>query len=296
MTDHPDLEALSASLDGEGDGAVTGHIAACPRCRGTRARLEAARHAVAQPVLPASDVVREEAISAALAAAGSWGRDEEPAPVAAPTPAPAPPAAAPVHRVSVPPPRRWWMGGAAAAAVVAVVVGAAALIGQQPSGNSNTALSGSPPAAERAVDGAAGGSGDSGGGGAGSAPLAPTAAGGLDLGDVASVEALKARLATAQGSAAAAFGGSVNAQTAGPPTTVVPGAPVGREVGTFVCEVEARSARPQVGQVVTSANLRYQGVPAVALQFSPTVQDPVVRLLVLAPGQGCRLLAETTIP
>jgi anti-sigma factor RsiW len=288
MTDHPDLEALSASLDGEGDAGATGgvaaHVAACPRCRTTRARLAAARDAVAQPVLPASDVVREQAIAAALAAAAT------PA-------APAGPAgpAAPIRQVAER--RRWWLGGGAAAAVLAVAVGTAALVGQQPADDSNTALSGRAPAAETLQDSAAGGSASGSGAGAAApaAPLAPTgearaatsAVGGLELGDVADVAALKSRLATAQGGAAASFGGSANPGA---------GASVAREVGTRVCEVEARMARPQLGTVLTSANLRYQGIPAVALQFSPTVQDPVVRLLVLAPDQGCRLLVETTVP
>ncbi|MGH9280444.1 MAG: hypothetical protein ACRD12_20410, partial [Acidimicrobiales bacterium] len=67
-----------------------------------------------------------------------------------------------------------------------------------------------------------------------------------------------------------------------------------RQVGTRVCEVEARTARPQLGPVAYAANLRFQGTPAVALVFTSAAGPPST-LLVLAPQEGCRILAESPL-
>lgn len=268
MTDHPDFEALSAVLDGEPEDS---HVAACAVCRGRLAELRLARDAVAQPVPPAAAEVRERAIARALAAAEPAA--PAPDPVVSPIRAPAPD----------PTGRRWWLGGSAAAVLV-VVVGAMALLGTLGGSSSDETASvgaGADATAESATGFAAND--------------AVVDAG--DLGDVASVEALRAKAATAR--ATTTFGPSAGpaaaeAPPAGGNTLADTAVPAPRQVGTRVCEVEARTARPSLGAVVYAANLRFQGTPAVALGFAATPSAPPETLLVLAPQQGCRILAETT--
>ncbi|HVL27731.1 MAG TPA: hypothetical protein VM390_06260, partial [Acidimicrobiales bacterium] len=70
MTDHPDLDALSAAVDGDDPaGAVAGHVAACGDCRARQDALRRARRAVATPVPPLPGPARERLVAAALAAA-----------------------------------------------------------------------------------------------------------------------------------------------------------------------------------------------------------------------------------
>ena len=68
------------------------------------------------------------------------------------------------------------------------------------------------------------------------------------------------------------------------------------QVGTRVCEEQIRTARPELGVVTYAATLRYAGNPAIVLGFQAKGVPPPTQLLVLAPEQGCRVLAETTLP
>jgi hypothetical protein len=64
MTDHPDLEALSAHLDGE-DAGVAAHLDQCPACREELAALEQVRAAVGAPPPPAPAAARDRAVAIA---------------------------------------------------------------------------------------------------------------------------------------------------------------------------------------------------------------------------------------
>ena len=330
MTDHPDLDTLSAYLDAEGDLDVDAHLQGCAACRDRLAPLRAVRDTLAGPVPPPSDAVRERTIAAALAAADEWAPAGRPAGVtppataagvtppataagvtppataagvaasataaAGPTTAPGADAPSPLP-LPAPGRSRWWLGGGAVAAVVSLVVGAVALLGQEGHDTTGTALSAGPPAAESAT-GAAGGAG------AAAADNSVSAKAGLttvELGDVADVNALRSRVAggtaaqTFTGDATSRANSGASAATATGAAGAAPApAPVAGQVGTRVCEEQARTARPQLGVVVYVANLRYAGTPAVALGFAPRASDPPATLLVLAPAQGCRLLAETS--
>jgi len=66
MTEHADLEAASAYLDGEAPGWAS-HIAACTSCRATVADLRAVQVAVSVPVEPTTPEQRDRLIAAAVA-------------------------------------------------------------------------------------------------------------------------------------------------------------------------------------------------------------------------------------
>ena len=296
MSDHPDSEALSAALDGE-DEAAAAHAATCPECQGRLAALRAVRDAVGAAVRPPDPEAVDAAVARAVSAADEW--ETSAAASAVPTDGPAawPPAgeAGYARRASAGKPEpvvggdpapagRWrlWITGSAAAAVLAIVVLAAVLATGGSGGREDTALSGGPVG-----NGVQESSPPFGGVGA-----APTFAGRPDgvtvqeLGDVPDVAALRSRLSV--GTSAAAARATTDAAAAPPPAAAA--------VGTRVCEIEARTARPDLPAVVYVANLRFQGTPAVALGFAPSPGATPFNLLVLAPGEGCRVLAETTIP
>ena len=329
MSDHPDFEALSASLDGE-DELAAAHAATCSTCQAELAGIRSVREAVETPVRPPGPEVIDAAIARAVAAAGEWeqagvgaaageweqaGGDRPAAGVAKagtglrgpnsgtglrgpnsgavwPPPGRERRPGSPAQPVSG---GRWrlWLTGSAAAAVVAIVVLTAVLVtgGSGGSGTrDDTALSAGPDAKraqEAAPPGAATGSAT---GAAGAAP--PNALGAesdvsvQELGDVADVSALRSRFSTRTV--------PLDPRAVAPATDAA--SPVPRVIGTRVCEIEARTARPHLGVVVYVANLRFQGTAAVALGFAPAPGASPVSLLVLAPAEGCRLLAETTIP
>jgi hypothetical protein len=283
MSDHPDLEALSAWLDGQPDASsVAPHVDSCRGCQSRVAELRAVQAAVGAPVPPVASDFRDAALARALAAA------DQPE-----TEAPAP---AELHSLGTAGTRRrrqttsargregrrWWLvpaaASAAAAVLAAAVVGTVSLLGRGPADDSPTALSTGPsdrPSAESAAPG-------------GTEPVH-----GGDLGDMAEVATVRER-AQAR-TAAAASGRALTALDSGAPAPEST-APVPRIIGTRVCEVEARTARPDVGVLVYVANLRYRGTPAVALGFADQPAAPPIRLLVLAPAEGCRVLAESTTP
>jgi hypothetical protein len=308
MSEHPDLDALSAHLDAEGD--LSAHLDGCPQCRARLEPLRASRDAVAQPVPGPTDAVRERTIAAALDAA-DWlpatvttPRAPSAAAPSVPAAPPAPPAPS-VPAASAPSRSRWWLGGSAVAAVLALVVGAMALVNREGHDTTGTALSAGPPAAESAGSGATG-SGATGATGDASTS-AKSAAGPAtgELGDVTDVNALRALIVGQRNTTSAqpvspppqvASGNAASQSLSGTSAAASEGAsaPAPVQVGTRVCEEQARTARPQLGVVVYAANLRYAGAPAIVLGFAAKTTDPPATLLVLAPGQGCRVLVETT--
>lgn len=291
MTEHPDLEALSASLDGEAlsESAAT-HVETCAACRDRLAEMRAVQLAVSRPPEPgAAPEVRDRSIARALEVTGEWETAVAPGVGAAPEPASAPPPP-PVWPPGPPPARkeqaerrdaqRWWLTGSAAAALVLLVALTAGLLSRGTGGGGDdTALSGGP--SDRAVQGE-------------SAQVPPSGAeavvDGGDLGDISDVATLRARVGQpVSAQPAPAAGGSAGA-------TADRASPTARIVGTRVCEFEARAVRPQVGLVVYAANVRYRGTAAVVLGFADQAGTPPVTLLVLAPGENCRLLAESSPP
>ena len=73
-TDHADLEALSAFVDGEAP-EWADHVAGCEQCRAAAARLGAVAAAVRAPVAPPAESDRERAIAAALETAATEAHD-----------------------------------------------------------------------------------------------------------------------------------------------------------------------------------------------------------------------------
>jgi hypothetical protein len=176
--------------------------------------------------------------------------------------------------------------------VLVLVVGIVALVGRGSSSNQNTALSAKAPSASASAPVAAGAAGPSG------AEKFSTGSDGVvdagDLGTVADVAALRS-LVAAGVTAAATAAPSAARPASGNDAVLAPTVPVPRQVGTRVCEVEARTARPQLGVVVYSATARFAGTAAQVLGFGPTPGARPTELLVLAPQDGCRILAETTV-
>jgi hypothetical protein len=175
--------------------------------------------------------------------------------------------------------------------VLVLVVGIVALVGRGSSSNQNTALSAQAPSASGSAPVAAGAAGASGAEKSSAGSDGVVDAG--NLGDVADVNALRSRV-NAGVTAAASAAAPAAAPGIGNDAVVGPTAPVPRQVGTRVCEVEARTARPQLGVVVYSATARFAGIPAQVLGFGVTPGARPMELLVLAPQDGCRILAETT--
>ncbi|MGH9223731.1 MAG: hypothetical protein ACRD2W_08070 [Acidimicrobiales bacterium] len=278
MNVHPDFEALSAAVDGE-DEEAGAHVRGCAECAARVASLTAVREAVARPVAPLAADRQEQALAAALGAFDG-GRAEE---VAAGSVAPV------VSLAS----RRWqWVTGSAVAAALVLVVGMVTLFGQDARRESGDTAASAPVAESDKSAGAAGGqaTGDN------STTFAGGADGG-DLGELASVEALRTRYASRATALLSPSGaGTAEARTNSGATgsAPAPGVPPPVQVGTRACEIEARAARPAVGVVVYAATARFQGTAAVVLGFGPTAGSPPTVLVVLAPEQGCRLLAETT--
>ena len=284
MTSHPSFEDLSAYHDGEAP-EWAAHVGACARCQARLDQLAALTAAVARPLDgPSPAEVAGDPVERALAAAqddgdaSTAGAEEQgdPGPAAArppavtsgPTGPPAP---------SYPERGRWlaWVTAASAAAVLVLLVGVLALVnrsdGDRPTGAALT---------ER---GRAPGDQDAGTGAEPPGPTAapesvpPVAAAGGDLGEVVDAETLVAR-------AQPRLGGAPEA------------APDARRaVGTYPCEVDARTADPTLGPVVYHATARVRGAPAVVLGFTPPATPGRYRVLALARAD-CRLLLSATSP
>src|SRR5207245_8669969 len=74
MTDHPDLETLSAALDGEATAAVRAHVDDCPTCREELATLAGVQAAVGAAPPPAPPGAEDRAVAAAVRSTVPRGR------------------------------------------------------------------------------------------------------------------------------------------------------------------------------------------------------------------------------
>ena len=294
-TDHADLEALSAFVDGEAP-EWADHVAGCEECRAAAARLGAVAAALLTPVDPPSEARREQAIAAALEVASAEARHEA--------------QRARFERRRSP---RWAMP-AAAAAVVAVLGLAGVVLSADRTTDESTTFAG--PALQDAKTES---------GVAGAAPNLPPA----DLGDISDPLTLRTRagypvgLAAAtdpnapasstgrsssgansgadtqsgatntgntgaatsgppnavSGSSGVVSGGSGAAAVAPPTTTLSQRSAAPSAVGTRPCEERVRSRSPELGPVVYFATARRGDVPAYVLGFSPPTAPVILFLL-----------------
>lgn len=286
MTEHADLEALSAFVDGEAPEWAS-HVDACPQCRATADQLRAVAAAVGAPVEPAPAGVREAAVAAALDAGRGVGDAAEPA------------AATPLARRR--PDRRWNVAASVAAVLLVGVLGLSALVALTTGSRDQTTVAGPAPQSAPAERSFAGGSA------ADSSSSAAAAVPPTDLGDITDVATLRARalpgasVATGQASGGAggaaagatesraSSGAAATSGNTGAPTNVAPSPNV---VGTRPCEEQARGREPALGPVVFYATARHRGEPAVVLGFSTGPSPGPVTLLLLAQD-GCAELLRT---
>ena len=326
-TEHADLEALSAFVDGEAP-EWADHVAGCEACRASAAQLGAVAAALRAPVDPPAEAVRERAVAAALEAS-------------------APEASAPeavsfeaererfARRRS---PRHSWAMPAAAAVVVALLGLSGVILSSNRSADESTTLAGPAPEADRGV--------------AAAAPNVPPA----DLGDITDPSTLRMRsgfpvqslaqtgsaaagdtgattssgraisvansgavadsgaragtgesapttgsTSAATGSAggsavvggAGGTGGAANLGVTPPTTTLNQRSPTPVPVGTRPCEEQARAREPNLGPVTYFATARRGDVPAYVLGFGAPTQS--VTLLLLAQN-GCGELLRSAGP
>jgi hypothetical protein len=290
-TDHADLEALSAYVDGEAP-EWADHVAGCEECRAAAARIGAVAAALRAPVDPPAAAVRERAVTAALDEA----RHES-------------------HRARFErrrAPRPW-----ALPAVAAAVVGLLGLSGLVLSADRSPDES--PTFAGPALQDAKTESGV-----AGAAPSAPPA----DLGDITDPLVLRMRAgfptaslartdsgdvpppssatntgntgaaipgppsATSGSSGAAAGSAGGTASIAPPTTTLSQRSAAPNAVGTRPCEEQARAREPSLGPVTYFATARRGDVPAYVLAFGDFSR---FTLLLLAQN-GCGELLRSVGP
>ena len=268
MSEHGDVEALSAYVDGEapewGD-----HVAGCAQCAATVEALRAVSDAVGAPVEPADPALRELALGAALT-----------------PPEPAPATVVPLRRrPSLP--ARWVVPAVAAMVLVVAGISAVLTVADRSSTRVNATAAG--PAADSAKSNESLAQAPA----PGSLGLAaPT----TDLGDVADAATLlaRARPGLAAAPRAATSSGAASAATAAPAS---PGAtiPAPAVAGTRPCEEQARARQPSLGPVVYFATARRNGAPAVVLGFSTGPDPSQVTLLMLAQD-GCAELLRAAGP
>ena len=261
MSEHADLEALSAFVDGEAS-EWAGHVASCASCRASVDQLRAVAAAVAAPVEPPDPRLRELAIGAALDDVARRHTTER--------------ARARRRRFS------WPYELAAVAAILLAVLGFSALLTEQRSSEDATTVAG--PALQQSAPRS-----ESAPGATGGAPATADAAAPADLGDVRDAATLLARARPAVSSGAA---------TAAPPTafssrSAAPSAPTA--VGTRPCEEQARTREPALREVVYFAVARQGSVPAYVLGFSTGPAPSPVTLLLLAQN-GCGELLRAVGP
>jgi hypothetical protein len=283
MSEHADLEALSAYVDGEAP-EWAGHVEGCAACRATVEQLRAVASAVGAPVEPPPAALRETALTAAL---GDLDRRH----------------AAERARFARRRTQRSFNVAAIAAVILAGVLGLSALVAlnTRPTDESTT-LAGpgleSAPAPDAAAD-------------------AKAATPPIDLGDVPDAATLVARARPSLAAATSANSGAASAaqaQTASPSAPASAGAaggaasnviapsttPGARQVaptvvGTRPCEEQARSREPALREVVYFAVARRGQVPAVVLGFATGPAPSPVTLLLLA-RDGCAELLRAAGP
>ncbi|HVF13637.1 MAG TPA: hypothetical protein VM942_03500 [Acidimicrobiales bacterium] len=207
-----------------------------------------------------------------------------------------------------------WLGvGSAAAVLVAFVVGISALTGGGGGGDDDgTVAAGAPPAEERTATALTGEAdsitspAENSGAGVGGVDVVPGGTGatgevggvgGGDLGEIAdeTVLASRARPLLLQRDSTTAGAYDTGSGIAGVAPASEP-APTSRFVGTRPCEMEARTARPELGTVVYHATGRADGVAVVVLGFAAGPAPSPVTLLALAHQEGCRVVLEAVGP
>ena len=309
---HPDVESLSALVDGEDDTAAP-HVRSCAECAARLASLRGVRAALGHPPPPPSPSVREQAIAAALAAgaasapgrvtpspdaAGDGGADA----VATGEDAARPHDARRAAVSALPAPRfprsTPWVLGLSAAALVLVVALAAVLL-RTDRRDGPTSVAGRSFTAERGESLEA------------KAPQADSAAVSLDLGELSSgdelagrVRPLLARVAPAAEPQAARSG-----RAAAPPPPVAapeveaPGAGAADQAltsGAPGCEAEAYAAVSRAGAAPPAPVLRATatsgGRPVVVVVYPAPPGEPQGAFRALALSrEGCRLLLSVPI-
>ena len=276
MSEHADLEALSAYVDGEAT-EWADHVASCAACGASAEELRAVSAAVGVPVEAPDPSVREAALGAAL---GDVDRR---------------------HAAERTRSRRrsyqWQLTVAAVAAMLVVAVGFTALLSRSSSDRTTTVAGPAPESVTRdqtLSDSSA------------AASLPPS-----DLGEVPDAATLRARAlpgvpssagvgAATSGSASGGAGGSAtNPGNVPTPTSPVGGqrsaAPAPGVVGTRPCEEQARAREPGLRELVYFATARRGQVPAVVLGFSTGPAPAPVTLLMLAQD-GCAELLRAAGP
>jgi hypothetical protein len=271
LSEHADVEALSAFVDGEAP-EWADHVERCQACAASAEAMRAVSGAVATPVDPPAPAVRERAIRAALA-----------------------PSAPVVARRRRALPTRWLVP--AMAAMILLMAGAVAVVtmGGRSSSHLTDTVAGPLSGSKATESGAPAPAADS---FAANAPV-------TDLGDVPDAATLAARARpglssrTASGPAASAATASPVAPAPSvPPAAPAPatlGVPAPAIVGTRPCEEQARARQPSLGPVVYFATARRQGVPAVVLGFS-TGPDPAQVTLLMLAQDGCGELLRVAGP
>lgn len=262
MSEHAELEALSAFVDGEAPEWAP-HVETCAACRASVERLRAVSAAVGGPVGPPPAADRERAIAAALDGA-------PPRPGVAEHPR----LAARRRRLSMP-------ALAAVAAVVAGVVGLSVVVSMTTGTSENqTTLAGPTPAPAESDAAATAESG-----------RAADTADGAELGDVPDAATLLARARPPSVSGPATL--ATPSGPEGGPAAALP--PARNVVGTRPCEEQARAREPALREVVYFATARQGSVPAYVLGFSTGPAPAPVTLLLLAQN-GCGELLRAVAP
>ena len=288
MTDasHPDLEALSAALDGEDD-AARAHASGCAVCSEDLRRLGSVRDRVAAEPPPLPGEVLDGLVTAAVSAATVTPFSEA------------------RRRRPRRPPLAWI---AAAAAAIALVAAVPALLGGagDRDGSDETALAtadqegNDSASSERLSEAPDGGGGAADARGSAEPFVAALAAG--DLGDQSDPDELARAVAAAlpvPGTATAAAGQAGGRSESAPTTTAPPaaaGPPVAAAAVPAQCEGAAREIGDgRLGMLLYRASARWRGVPAEVLAFGlapgPGVRSTDRQLYVLSRA-SCSVLAE----
>lgn len=262
---HPDSEALSALIDGEGTAADRAHVAECAACRGRMARLEAVGAAVGAPVEPDREAI-EAGVASALAA---WT-------------APDHSSRAPRNR-----PRRYappaaWVG--IAAVVLALLVAVPLLTGQD---NRDLSAAGDGTALE-ADDQSGGGGGRR----SGTANSQGSAVGVADFGEHNDTATLVALLATDTYAAPPPAATATDAE-AGADEAPASGDGSPTSDGSRCVDEGTRVAAGRAGPLVMTGPVVWRGEDAVVVVFAVDPDDAGRdRQLYVMSRSGCDVLAE----
>ena len=274
---HPELDALSAALDGQDDAAAT-HAATCATCGAEMDRLRTVQQLVASDPRPLPDDVIDGLVSAAVRSSTIT------------------PFSSARRRGPLRPPVGWM---AAAAAAIAIVVGLPALLGGLGGLGSadNDMLAKTGDEAAESADSLDADSGlDAGGGGGGEGAGVATADGSTAASGATSASALSygdlgdhsdpAALAAAIASTTPGTSRQAAAEESAPPAA--PGPPA--------CESPTRAiGAGRLARLVYAGSVRWRGERAEVLAFELAPREGVRsgerQLYVLRP-QGCSVLAE----